>query len=109
MSFYPDNENNASYHVKFEVNGMLLDKELFVSLDAHRYFVPVPRIKRDGDKKSYFYDKKQINISNIIGRYHSNEKNINEFVKNQKKLTIEDMPSSFLKLKLRQLRYFCFK
>jgi len=34
-ALYPDKTNNASYYVRLEANGMLLDKELFVSLDGH--------------------------------------------------------------------------
>ena len=29
---------------RLEANSMLVNKELFVSLDGHRYFVPVPKV-----------------------------------------------------------------
>lgn len=49
-ALYPDKTHNASYYVRLEANGMLLDKELFVSLDGHRWFVPVPRIEMSKTK-----------------------------------------------------------
>lgn len=89
MSYFADSTNNATYYVKLEVNGMILDKEWFVSLDGYRYFVPVPKIKRLGEQKKYFYDIKQVYISNIVGKYSLNEKDIYDFAKNQNNLTAE--------------------
>jgi hypothetical protein len=81
---YPDKEHNASYFVHLEANAMLLEKELFVSLDGSRAFVPSPRRSlRDGDS-IYWYDTMQIQLAKIIGKY-SWEKNIEEFAKEQKK------------------------
>lgn len=99
MSFYPDNQNNASYYVKLEVNGMLLDKESFVSLDGHRYFVPVPRTKKVNNEIKYFYDIKQVYLSNIIGKYHFEENSIYDFAKNQKNLSVETEPTKIEKIK----------
>src|SRR5579884_3759106 len=42
---YPDENNNTSYHVVLEANGVFLNKELFVTLDGGREFVPVPKAK----------------------------------------------------------------
>lgn len=83
---YPDKTNNASYYVRLEANAMLLEKELFVSLDGHRYFVPVPRItvSRNGER-DFYYDTLQIQLANIVGVYHFGDKNIYDFVKEQKK------------------------
>ena len=90
MSFFPNSQNNASYYVKLEVNGMLLDKELFVSLDGHRYFVPVPRIKTIDGERKFYYDYKQIQLANIVGRYYLDEENgILGFAKSQKNLSID--------------------
>ena len=90
MSFSPGNQNNASYYVKLEVNGMLLGKELFVSLDGHRYFVPVPNIKKalESGSRTFYYNDQQIKLANIAGRYYYNE-NIYEFAKNQKNLFVD--------------------
>lgn len=85
---YPDKTNNASYYVRLEANAMLLDKELFVSLDGHRYFVPVPRVsmsKTKTDEKDFYYDTRQIQLANIVGEYHFGDKNIYDFAKQQKK------------------------
>jgi hypothetical protein len=88
-SLYPDKTNNTSYCVRLEVNAMLLDKELFVSLDGHRYFVPVPKIANvKNNKREFYYDKKQIQLANIIGHYHFGDKNIYDFIKNQRKAII---------------------
>jgi hypothetical protein len=83
---YPDKTNNASYCVRLEANAMLLDKELFVSLDGHRWFVPVPRVKMSRTKKDereFYYDDRQIQLANIVGRYHFEDKNIYDFAKMQ--------------------------
>lgn len=77
-----DKDNNASYIVGIEINSILMDKELFVSLDGHRYFVPVPnRIIAKEGKANFFYSQRQVQLANIVGRYHF-EKNIFEFAKN---------------------------
>lgn len=99
MNHYPDDQNNASYYVKLETNGILLDKELFVSLDGHRYFVPVPRVKRKGDVRSFYYDAKQVNISNIVGKYHSDENDIYDFAKKQQNLSIDIKQTFLMKIK----------
>lgn len=82
-SLYPDKTNNASYYVKLEANTVLLGKELFVSLDGHRYFVPVPRVRvqKDGNR-NFYYDSQQIQLANIVGEYHF-EDDIYAFAKNQ--------------------------
>lgn len=83
---YPDKTNNASYYVRLEANGILLDKELFVSLDGHRYFVPVPKIesRTEEDERRFYYDDQQIQLSKIVGRYYLG-KDIYDFVKSCKK------------------------
>ena len=84
-SLYPDKTNNGSYHVRLEANTTLLEKELFVSLDGHRYFVPVPKITiLEKGEREFYYDIQQIQLANIVGKYHF-EKNIYEFAKEQKK------------------------
>ncbi|PIR96837.1 MAG: hypothetical protein COT91_04580 [Candidatus Doudnabacteria bacterium CG10_big_fil_rev_8_21_14_0_10_41_10] len=87
-ALYPDKTNNASYYVRLEANGMLLDKELFVSLDGHRYFVPVPRVsisKTKTDERDFYYDTRQIQLANIVGKYHFGDKGIYDFAKSQSK------------------------
>lgn len=81
---YPDKEHNASYYVRLEANAMLLEKELFVSLDGGRIFVPSPRRTLKNDELVYWYDAIQIQLANIIGEYYL-EKDINEFAIQQKK------------------------
>ncbi|OGC46756.1 MAG: hypothetical protein A3A94_01960 [Candidatus Portnoybacteria bacterium RIFCSPLOWO2_01_FULL_43_11] len=81
---YPDKEHNASYFVRLEANAMLLEKELFVSLDGGRIFIPSPRRTFKNDELVYWYDPIQIQLANIIGEYYL-EKDINEFTKQQKK------------------------
>jgi hypothetical protein len=82
---YPDKKNNTSYFVRLEVNTMLLDKELFVSLDGHRYFVPVPEVLRmNNNKREYYYNVRQIQLANIVGVYHFGNKNIYDFAKDCK-------------------------
>ena len=87
-ALYPDKTNNASYYVRLEANGMLLDKELFVSLDGHRYFVPVPKVsmsKIKTDERDFYYDDKQVQLANIVGIYHFGDKGIYGFAKSQSK------------------------
>ena len=81
---YPDKEHSASYFVRLEANAMLLEKELFVSLDGGRIFIPSPRRTLKNDELVYWYDPIQIQLANIIGEYYL-EKDINEFAKQQKK------------------------
>lgn len=84
-SLYPDKTNNASYFVRLEANAMLLDKELFVSLDGHRYFVPVPKVLSvSNGEREFYYDKQQIQLAKIVGRHHF-EKDIYEFANECKK------------------------
>ena len=87
-ALYPDKINNASYYVRLEANSMLLDKELFVSLDGHRYFVPVPKVfmPKNGERE-FYYDKQQIQLAKIVGRHHF-EKDIYEFMKECKKSVV---------------------
>ncbi len=91
---YPDKTNNASYYVRLEANAMLLDKELFVSLDGHRYFVPVPRVsmsKTKTNERDFYYDTRQIQLANIVGEYYFGDKNIYNFAKSQSKpITINE-------------------
>ena len=83
---YPDKTNNASYCVRLEANAMLLDKELFVSLDGHRYFVPVPKVLSvKNDEREFYYDTRQIQLANIVGVYHFENKTIYDFAKECKK------------------------
>lgn len=89
---YPDKENNISYFVQLEANAMLLEKELFVSLDGGRVFVPVPRRFSQNGKLLYWYDLIQIQLANIIGKHYGpTVKSIYEFAKQQKKpISIKD-------------------
>lgn len=81
-----DKTNSDSHLVRFEVNGMLLDKELFVSIDGHRWFVPVPKVKASKEyERSFYYDMRQIYLANIIGKYYYEETDIYSFAKTQKK------------------------
>jgi len=79
-------KTSDSHLVRLEINGMLLDKELFVSIDDHRWFVPVPREKilKKCDR-SFYYDMRQIRLANIIGKYYGKAENIYSFAKAQKK------------------------
>ncbi len=63
---YPDRENNASYFVRLEASAMILEKELFVSLDGGRAFVPSPRRILKNNEFIYWYDTIQIQLANII-------------------------------------------
>lgn len=84
-SLYPDKTNNASYYVRLEANSMLLEKELFVSLDGHRCFVPAPKISfGETDEREFYYDEQQIQLAKIVGK-HNFEKDIYEFAKECKK------------------------
>lgn len=80
---YPDKEHNTSYYVILEANGIFLMKELFVSLDGGRAFVPSPRRALRNDRLVYWYDEIQIQLANIIGEY-SWEKDIKDFASQQK-------------------------
>ncbi len=81
---YPDKDHNASHFVRLEMDGMLLEKELFVSLDGGRIFVPVPRRSLKNKKLFYWYDEIQIQLADIVGEFYI-KKDINNFAKNQKK------------------------
>lgn len=81
---FRDKENNTSYYVKFEANGMLLHKELFVSLDGHRYFVPVPKINIVAEDRTFSYNANQIQLANIVGEYSFGDNNICDFIEKLK-------------------------
>jgi hypothetical protein len=84
-ALYPDKTNNASYFVRLEANAMLLEKELFVSMDGHRYFVPVPKVLSvKNDVREFYYDAQQVQVALIVGKHHF-EKDIFEFAKECKK------------------------
>jgi hypothetical protein len=77
--------NRRSYYVILEANSILLGKELFVSLDGHRYFVPVPKILNvQNSERKWYYDKQQIQLAKITREHHF-EKSIYEFTKECKK------------------------
>ncbi|MFA5169119.1 MAG: hypothetical protein WC420_00015 [Candidatus Paceibacterota bacterium] len=80
IKFFPD-PNNKLWSVGLKSNGIFLMEEFFVSLDGGRYFVPCPRRKLDQGQRVYFYDKIQIQLTNIIGQYWD-DKNINNFITN---------------------------
>lgn len=85
---YPDKEHNASYFVRLEAKGMLLMKELFISLDGGRIFVPMPRMRFRNSEAEYWYETIQIQLANILGEYsyeRSGAKNIEGFASQQKK------------------------
>jgi hypothetical protein len=85
-ALYPDKTNNTSYYVRLEANGMLLDKELFVSLDGHRWFVPVPHVEMSKiikDERKFYYEERQIHLADIVGKYHFEDNNIYDFAKTQ--------------------------
>lgn len=87
-ALYPDKTNNTSYYVQLEANGTMLDKELFVSLDGHQWFVPVPRVemsRTEPGQRVFYYDKRQIYLAKIVGKYHFDDKDIYGFVKMQSK------------------------
>lgn len=82
---FPDKEHNTSYRVRLEANSIFLRKELFVSLDGGRGFVPVPKRKLDGASFEYYYDKLQVQLANIIGEYpRGSVENIESFAATQK-------------------------
>lgn len=88
MRTYPDPEHDVSYFVRLESNGTLLDKELFVSLDGDRYFVPVPKIemsKMEENKREFYYDKRQIQLANTIGKFYLQGDDIYAFMSKQNK------------------------
>jgi hypothetical protein len=82
-SLYPDKTNNCLYSVVIEADSAVIEQELFVSLDGHRYFVPLPRIENINGSRAWFYDKRQVQLAKIIGKF-GYFKNINEFADNQK-------------------------
>ncbi|MCL4353608.1 hypothetical protein M1615_04055 [Patescibacteria group bacterium] len=91
IEYYPDRKHNASYFVRLEANGMLLDKELFVSLDGSRYFVPAPRIsvlETKNGERDFYYDAHQIQLANIIGKYYFEGESIYDFAKNKNRLRL---------------------
>jgi len=81
---YPDREHNTSYFVRLEANGIFLMKELFISLDGGRAFVPSPRRELKNNEFKYWYDTIQVQLANIIGEY-SWEKNLEDFATSQNK------------------------
>lgn len=82
---YPDREHNSSYYVTLEANGVFLLKELFVTLDGGRGFVPVPKIKLVGKnkKRHFYYNQLQIRLARIISSYPL-EDSIEKFASTQK-------------------------
>ena len=87
---FPDKTNNASYYVQLLSNGMLLSKELFVSLDGHRYFVPVPRTQGEVEgRRFYYYDQIQIQLSRIVGRFYFDQ-DIQVFAQSQHRLALNE-------------------
>jgi hypothetical protein len=76
-------DNNTSYYVRCEARGSLLHNELFVSLDGHRYFVPVPQRHVISDDEVFFYDPVQLDIARIVGKFDY-LKNMEEFIPAQK-------------------------
>jgi hypothetical protein len=57
----------ASYYVTVKFNGMPIERELFLSYDGGRNFVPVPNKFPDKGILRHYYTKTQISIYNIVG------------------------------------------
>lgn len=79
---YPDQEHNNSYLVAMEANGIFIGKELFVSLDGGRGFVPVPRIRMEGEERKFYYDSLQVKLARIVAKYPL-ERSLEEFAASQ--------------------------
>ena len=78
MTHYPDNHKSTSF-VKAMANGQILLTENFISLDGHRYFVPVPKravIKDVGigsneiPEYKYWYTTVQVKLARIVSDYY---------------------------------------
>ena len=59
------------------------------SISSVIVFVPVPRVEMSKilkDEREFYYDERQVQLANIVGKYHFLEKNIYDFAKMQKKV-----------------------
>ena len=86
---FPDPQA-TSYIVDLTVSGQTVTQVRFVSLDGGRYFVPMPDIattdKTDGKiERIYSYERASLKylVGNIVGRYYSFVKNLDEFAARQ--------------------------
>lgn len=77
----PD-KNLHSYQIALKVNGNIIHTENFIFMDGGRYYVPIPRVEYAGTNTEsdniYYYDKTQILLAGVLGKYH-NDKNLEEF------------------------------
>lgn len=77
----PD-KNLHSYQVALKVNGNIIHTENFIYMDGGRYYVPIPNVEYAGtgneDDNIYYYDKTQVLLAGVLGKYH-NDKCLEEF------------------------------
>jgi hypothetical protein len=78
---FPD-PNKKTYEIYIKSNRTLILKEVFITLDGSRYFVPLPRVAYGEtiDENRYYYTRWQIKISKVIGRYYR-MKSVEEFAR----------------------------
>lgn len=77
---FPD-KSVIKREVSLEVNGLVLDLVSFISLDGGRYFIPLPKMKYNNGKFSYYYNQKMIKLSYIIGDFYREKGDIFNFIK----------------------------
>ena len=77
----PD-KSAGSRKVHLNVNGVVIWSGDFIFLDGYRIFVPVPKVEYaetgKEDDNTYYYDKVQVLVANVIGKFH-NYQNLGDF------------------------------
>lgn len=67
--FYAD-RRSSSYHVMCKFNGTTILKELFLSYDGNRNFIPVPKRTKRGERTYLFFDDFQRQLMAIVGKQY---------------------------------------
>ncbi len=82
---YPDMTHNSSYFVELHANGVFICRELFVTLDGGRGFIPVPNVDYVEDKAIYSYNSLQVMLARVISTFpRGKAASIEEFAAEQK-------------------------
>ena len=91
--------NCFAYKIHLMVNGHIIHTENFISLDGHRIYVPIPNVEyAHTDKEEdniYYYDKTQILLAGVLGKYHY-DKNLDDFC-NKSGIRLDFVPSTTAK------------
>jgi hypothetical protein len=68
---HPD-KRSYNYYVNLKIGNTIIKELIFISMDGHRYFVPLPRTRKVEGKTEFYWDinSLRVKVCRIIGKYY---------------------------------------